>query len=277
MMSIGFVVVSYNSEAVLGDCLRLISAKHEIVVVDNASDDKSTELAKSYATHVISNSENVGFGAACNQGAKLLTTTHVFFLNPDALLSEDAVCELEKTIEKFPEAGGFGPRVKNLGQTKSFRSKSYIEGGRYLDESQVPNHNTEVDFIDGAALICNLELFLKLGGFDESIFLYYEDDDLCYRIRSCGKALIYVPKAVVVHAKKSSSKPKFRLHYLRSWHETRSRMKLSEKYGLPFDHGKEKKRARIRLVRSIFTLKFRKAARYLGVTHALDLSRPEVR
>lgn len=277
MMSIGFVIVSYNSELVLGDCLKRIPSHYEIIVVDNASEDKSTEAAAPYATHVISNTENLGFGAACNQGAKLLTATHVFFLNPDAHLSQGALFELEKAIEKFPDAGGFGPRVKNLGQSKSFRSKSYIQGGRYLDDSQVPTDHTEVDFIDGAALICNRELFLKLGGFDENIFLYYEDDDLCYRIRSSGKALIYVPQAIVVHAKKSSSKPKFKLHYLRSWHETRSRIKLSEKYGLPFDLRREKKRARIRLVRAIVTLKFRQAARYLGVTHALDLSRPEAR
>jgi GT2 family glycosyltransferase len=276
-MSIGFVVVSYNSEAVLGDCLKRIPRHYEIIVVDNASEDKSTEVAKSYATHVISNAENLGFGAACNQGARLLTTTHVFFLNPDAHLSQGALYELEKAIEKFPDAGGFGPRVKNLGQTKSFRSKSYIQQGRYLEDCQVPTNYAEVDFIDGAALICNRDLFLNLHGFDENIFLYYEDDDLSYRIRCCGKALIYVPQALVLHAKKSSSKPKFRLHYLRSWHETRSRMKLSKKYGLPFDHGREKKRALIRLFRSVITLKFRQAARYLGVTHALDLSRPEVR
>ena len=233
-MSIGFVVVSYNSEAVLGDCLKRIPRHYEIVVVDNASEDKSTEVAKSYATHVISNAENLGFGAACNQGARLLTTTHVFFLNPDAHLSQSALYELERAIEKFPDAGGFGPRVKNLGQTKSFRSKSYIQQGRYLEDCQVPTDYAEVDFIDGAALICNRDLFLNLHGFDENIFLYYEDDDLSYRIRCCGKALIYVPQALVLHAKKSSSKPKFRLHYLRSWHETRSRMKLSKKYGLPF-------------------------------------------
>ena len=277
MMSIGFVIVSYNSEAILAGCLNRIPKNYEIVVVDNASEDGSRAVAQSYATHVIANAENLGFGFACNQGAKLLTTSHVFFLNPDASLSPDALCELEKAIGKFPDAGGFGPRVKNLGQTKSFRSKSYIEGGRYVEEAEAPDNYAEVDFIDGVAFICNRELFLELGGFDENIFLYYEDDDLSYRIRSCGKKLIYVPQALVIHAKKSSSKPKFRLHYFRSWHETRSRMKLNEKYGLPFDYRREKKRARIRFVRAIVTFKFRKAARYLGVTHALDLSRPELR
>lgn len=276
-MSIGFVIVSYNSEAVLGGCLTLIPKNSEIVVVDNASEDGSAALARSFATHVISNGQNLGFGAACNQGAKLLTTSHVFFLNPDARLSEDALHEIERAIETFPDAGGFGPRIKNLGQKNSFRSKSYIEGGRYLEDSEVPVDYAEVDFIDGAALICNREVFLSLGGFDENIFLYYEDDDLSYRIRSSGKALIYVPKALVVHAKKSSSKPKFRLHYFRSWHETRSRMKLSRKYGLPFDLGKEKKRARIRFYRALATLKFRKAARYFGVMQALDPSRPDLR
>ena len=276
-MSIGFVVVTFNSAAVLGNCLAGIPAGREIVVVDNCSQDQSVAIARSFGTQIIANHKNLGFGAACNLGAKRLLAPYVFFLNPDAVLEKDALFELEKAIEKFPDAGGFGPRVKNLGQTKSFRSKSYIQQGRYLEDCQVPTDYAEVDFIDGAALICNRDIFLKLHGFDENIFLYYEDDDLSYRIRCCGKALIYVPQALVLHAKKSSSKPKFRLHYLRSWHETRSRMKLSKKYGLPFDHGMEKKRALIRLFRSVITLKFRQAARYLGVTHALDLSRPEVR
>ncbi len=272
-MSVGFVVVTYNSAAVLRACLSSIPAGHQVVVVDNASRDRSVEIAKSFGARIISNPKNLGFGAACNQGAKLLSTSYVFFLNPDALLTESSLHELEKAIERFPNAGGFGPAVKIHGQTRSFRHKSYIQdqGSRYVKDSEAPLDCTAVDYIDGAALILDRKLFLELDGFDENLFLYYEDDDLCYRFRLQDKALIYVPMSIVLHKKKSSSGNYFKLHYIRAWHETRSRMKLSEKYGLPFDLRKEKKRAVIRLLRSLVTLRFIKAARYLGAVRSLSV------
>jgi len=270
-MTVGFVVVTYNSEAVLAGCLASVPHGLPIVVVDNASRDRSAEIAKFFGAQVVSNPKNLGFGAACNQGVKCLSTSHVFFLNPDAILAKNALAELEKAIERFPEAGGFGPAVKISGQTHSFRYKSYIQdqGSRYIQDSDAPCGYTEVDYIDGAALLCDRELFLNLGGFDESLFLYYEDDDLCYRMRLQNKALIYVPQSVVIHKKKSSSGSEFRLHYLRAWHETDSRIKLNRKYAIGLNTGKETKRAAIRFVRSAMTLRLSKAARYWGTLMAL--------
>jgi GT2 family glycosyltransferase len=270
-MSVSFVIVAFNSTSVLRDCLASIPAGHPVVIVDNASQDRPGEIAKSFGAEIVLNSENLGFGAACNQGAKLLSTSHVFFLNPDAVLADNAVQEIERAIERFPDAGGFGPAVKNLGRTRSFRAKSYIQeqGPRHIEDSQAPFDYAEVDFIDGAAFICNLELFLDLGGFDENLFLYFEDDDLSFRIRSENRRLIYVPQSIVFHRPKSSSGSRFWLNYFRSWHEMRSRMKVSKKYGLPFDVRREKKRALIRLFRSAFLMQFGKAARYLGIARAL--------
>jgi N-acetylglucosaminyl-diphospho-decaprenol L-rhamnosyltransferase len=270
-MSIGFVVVTFNSAAVLGDCLSAIPAGREIVVVDNCSQDQSVAVAKSFAVQILANPKNLGFGAACNLGARRLSAPYVFFLNPDAVLEKDALFELEQAIEKFPDAGGFAPAVKICGESRSFRNKSYIQdqGRRYMPDSQAPAGYADVDFIDGAALVCNRDLFLTLGGFDENLFLYYEDDDLSYRIRSHNKRLVYVPFSAVTHKKKGSSGPAFKLNYMRSWHETRSRMILSKKYKLPFDLAKEKKRAHIRLLRSALTLRLTKTARYLAVAQAL--------
>jgi N-acetylglucosaminyl-diphospho-decaprenol L-rhamnosyltransferase len=271
-MTVGFVVVTFNSEAVLADCLASIPRGRPIVVVDNASRDRSVEIARSFGAQVVSNSRNMGFGAACNRGAKCLSTSHVFFLNPDVILTGRALGELEKAIERFPEAGSFGPAVKIYGQTRSFRDKSYIQDqcSRYIEDSDAPSDYTEVGYIDGAALVCDRQAFLGLGGFDENLFLYYEDDDLCYRMRSQNKTLIYVPQSMVQHRKKASSGDEFKLHYVRAWHETSSRMKLSKKYTLCLNANKEKKRAAIRFVRSVVTFRFNKAARYWGTLMALN-------
>ena len=95
-MSIGFVIVTYNSESVLPACLKSIPSGYEAVVVDNASKDKSAQIARSLGARVIVNKTNIGFGAACNRGAKLLSASHVFFLNPDAILVEGAVSRNRK-------------------------------------------------------------------------------------------------------------------------------------------------------------------------------------
>ena len=137
-MSVGFVIVTYNSARVLPACLKSIPPGFEVVVVDNASRDDSAEIARSLGARVIANRKNAGFGAACNQGAKLLAASHAFFLNPDAVLAAGAVAEIEKAIELYPEAGGFGPAIEVAGKRRKFRRISYPQSqGRRL-EPDVP-------------------------------------------------------------------------------------------------------------------------------------------
>jgi GT2 family glycosyltransferase len=270
-ISIGFAIVTYNSEEVLRECLASIPSEYPVVIVDNASRDRSVEIARNFGHQVIANTENLGFGAACNQAAKILTTSHVYFLNPDAAITKNSMLEIEKAIMEHPDAAAFGPAVRTRGLSKSFRNKSYIldQNRKYIDDECVPKVDTEVDFIDGAALVCNRQIFNDIGGFDEAIFLYYEDDDLCYRLRKHGKRLIYVPASIVLHRKKASSGNSFKLHYIRALHETRSKKIISQKYNLLFDVRKEKRRATIRFFRSLVTLKFKKASRYLGAIRSL--------
>ena len=201
-MSIGFVIVTYESERVLPACLASIPKAHEIAVVDNASKDSSAEIAHTFGARLIVNRSNLGFGAACNQGAKLLSSSHVFFLNPDAILDENTIPELEKAMALWPDAGGFGPAIGIPGKRQKFRSVSFPESrGRGFAQEVAPNGSAEAGFLDGAALVVDLKLYWELGGFDERIFLYYEDDDLCFRIRERNKKLIFVPSARVTHAR----------------------------------------------------------------------------
>jgi len=277
-MSIGFAIVTYNSERVLPACLESIPSGYEAVVVDNASKDNSVQIARSLGARTIVNEKNTGFGSACNTGAKLLSASHVFFLNPDAVLAEGAVSEMEKAIELYPEAGGFGPAIKTVGKRQKFRKHSYPQNQGRPSKTDVPPAGlSEVDFLDGAALVCNLELFLKLGGFDERIFLYYDDDDLCYRMRLQNKTLIYVARAEVYHQRNGSSGRSIYLDYFRSFHAARSRMFISYKYGLQFDAKRERRRAGILFLRAMVTLNVRKAANSLGALIALSSYKPSYR
>ena len=269
-MSIGFVIVTYNSERVLPACLNSIPRGYDIVVVDNASKEKPVQIANSFGARIVVNEKNLGFGTACNQGAKLLTTSHVFFLNPDAVLAGDAVSEVEKAIRLYPDAGGFGPAIADAGKRQKFRRTSYIhsQGQRHAPDVP-PAENAEVDFLDGAAFACDLNLFWGLGGFDEKIFLYYEDDDLCFRIRAQNRRLIYLPGARVSHKRNGSSGRSLSLDYFRSFHAARSRVLVSDKHGIAIDVRREKRRAGILLLRSIITLNMKKAAKSLGTFFAL--------
>ena len=269
-MSIGFVVVTYESERVLPTCLKSLPKGHEIVVVDNASRDRSVEIARSFGGRVIVNEKNVGFGAACNQGAKLLSTSHAFFLNPDAVLDDNTLPELEKGITQHPDAGGWGPAISVAAKRQKFRSISFPQnrGARYAEESP-PVETSEVDFLDGAALVVGLDVFHKIGGFDESFFLYYEDDDLCFRIRSQDKKLIYVFDAKVFHKRNSSSGSSPYLEYLRSFHATNSKIFICKKYGIPFDTQKETKRAFVLFLLAMLSLNVKKVAKVFGTLFAL--------
>jgi N-acetylglucosaminyl-diphospho-decaprenol L-rhamnosyltransferase len=268
-MSIGFVIVTYNSENVLRACLSSIPDGYEVIVIDNASNDNSVKLARSFGARVLVNEKNVGFGTACNRGAAILATSHVFFLNPDVVLTPGAIPEMEMAINLYPDAAGFGPAIEVPGKRRKFRSTSYPQYQGRLDKTESPpaGHG-EVDFLDGAALVCNLEFFLKIGGFDEKIFLYYEDDDLCYRIRKHGNKLIYVASSAVCHERNGSSSGGMALEYLRSYHAAKSRMFLSRKYGLPLDLARERRHSFVRLLKSIAALNKTKIAKSLGALRA---------
>jgi GT2 family glycosyltransferase len=272
MTSIGIVVVTFNSAQVLTACLNSIPMPRNLVVVDNASRDDSVAIAQKFGAQILRNKRNLGFGAACNLGAALSTAPYVLFLNPDAVMADNAISELQKAIELYPAAGGFAPAVNIIGSTRSFRKTSYVQdqGSRYIADAEAPKSYAEVDFIDGAACLYNRDLFLKLGGFDESLFLYFEDDDLSYRMRQSEKKLIYVPQALILHKKKASSGRRIDLVYKRSWHETASRLRLNKKYDIHCDINMERKRARIRLMRALITLNPYKGLRYLGTLRALS-------
>jgi GT2 family glycosyltransferase len=271
-MEIGIVIVSYNSAMVLGACLKSIPAGYEVIVVDNSSRDESAKIAADAGARVIQNGSNIGFGAACNVGARLLSSSHVLFLNPDAILSQGALAELEQAIHRYPEASAFGPKLLLPRGEKSFRYQSHIEdqGSRYVSPEKAPVGDCCVHFIDGAAMLCNRDAFLSLGGFDENLFLYYEDDDLSYRMKSSGWSLIYVASAVVRHQKKRSSGPSLGLDFRRAWHETRSRILLSSKHGLSFDVYAYRRRALIRLLRAVLGVNIRKAIRYWAIFRAVS-------
>ena len=135
---------------------------------------------------------------------------------------------------RYPDAALFAPQIVEPSGRVFFQPRSLL--APYLTNPRgklaLPEGEACAPFFSGACFLIRRDLFLRLGGFDENIFLFYEDDDLCRRIADAGSALIYVPQAVVRHGRGRSSGPKPGRIFTSRWHQAWSRAYVSRKYGL---------------------------------------------
>ncbi len=231
---LSIIIVNYNVKEFLQNLLHSIdksaqNISHEIIVIDNASDDGSVEfLQKNFpSVKLILNKENLGFGKANNIGMKMAAGKYFLLLNPDTLLSENTISEMINFFERTPDAGLAGCKILNpdgslqLACRRSFpgpwtsfckvtglssffpKSKIFARYNlTYLDEDKT----YEVDAISGSFMVMKKEVYEKAGGFDEDFFMYGEDLDLCYRIQKAGYKVYYVHSTQIIHYKGESTK-----------------------------------------------------------------------
>jgi GT2 family glycosyltransferase len=214
------VVVTYRSIETIEACLRSVQAEGEpaeVVVVDNASDDGTAALVRERFPEVtlLENRTNEGFGRAANRGWRETTAPYVVILNPDTELRPGAARALLDFAAAHPRAGLVGPRVLNADGTlqhSCFRFPSLrmvVTGffglipldspanGRYRVEEY--DHPHEVEHLLGACLLVRRAAAEQVGLMDERFYMYFEETDLCYRMRAAGWQNWYTPAATVVH------------------------------------------------------------------------------
>ncbi|HEX2136566.1 MAG TPA: glycosyltransferase family 2 protein [Microvirga sp.] len=230
------IVVTHDSAPALPGCLEALRvAGVPALVVDNASEDGSAAVAERSGARVIRNPRNEGYGRANNIGARAVESAFLLICNPDVRVEPGSIAELLEAARRYPDAGFFAPRIVEPSGRVFFQPRSLL--APYLRNPAgplvLPEGDACVPFASGACFLIRRDLFLRLGGFDERIFLFYEDDDLCRRIAEAGAALIYVPTAVVRHGRGRSSTPKRGRIYKSRWHQAWSRAYVSRKYGLP--------------------------------------------
>lgn len=228
------VTVTYDSAAVIGQCLGSIPKGVPVIVVDNASGDgtRAQVHAARADAHLIENTHNAGFGRGCNQGAAAAATEFVFFLNPDAALDQETIAALVACADRNPCAALFGPRILGLDDRPetSWDAPLFERARMPPHDNTVPEGDACVGFLSGAALLWRAESGAGPGPFDPFIFLFYDDDDLCLRLRRAGRALIYVAAATVRHFPGRGSPDTARIQWRRSVHMAWSRLYLEEKY-----------------------------------------------
>ncbi len=229
------IVVTFDSAHALPECLGALQADGvPALVVDNASTDDTVAIAEGQGARIIRNPRNEGYGRANNIGARAAETEFVLVVNPDCIVDSGAVAALVDAARRYPDGALFAPQIVEPSGRVFFQPRSLLSpylhnpGGKLV----LPEGEACAPFFSGACFLVRRDVFLKLGGFDENIFLFYEDDDLCRRIADSGSALIYVPQAIVRHGRGGSSEPKRGRIYASRWHQAWSRAYVSRKYGL---------------------------------------------
>ena len=224
--NLSIVIVTLKSENVIHQCIKSIDNNIPIVVVENSNDQGFKESLESLYKNVtcILSKSNIGMGAANNIGIKLTTTEYVLVLNPDVVLEPDAIEELYLSSKQIVEFSIISPislntKFPNYGM---FNKK---------EEIKISEQPFKVDCVDGFAMLLNKNKFRNELYFDESIFLYLENDDLCLRVNRKGGSIYVIPKAKVNHggAKTVDQKYKNEVELSRNWHWMWSKFYFNKK------------------------------------------------
>jgi GT2 family glycosyltransferase len=232
-IDLSVVVVSYNTRDVLRHCLHTLRREageisYETLVVDNASCDGSADMVQTEFPDVrlIRSPINLGFAAGNNRAFPLARGRYVVLLNSDAFLCPGSLPRALEHMEKNPDVGLGGGRL--IGRDGAWQPSArmfpsplndflcmsglaarYTHSrffGRFDRTWADPLQASEVDWVPGAFAIIRRHVLAEVGYFDEAFFLYYEEVDLCRRMKSAGYRIWYWPDILVVHLGGESSK-----------------------------------------------------------------------
>lgn len=227
------VTVIYNSAAVIEKCLQSIPSDIPVYLVDNASADDGVAIAKKIrpGIRIFRNDSNLGFGRANNVALAKVQTEFALVLNPDTVMNEDTIENLIEAADKYKEAAIVAPEMyyENGDVQKTYKKSVF---SRELKKSKYikPDGDLCAECLSGAAMLFKMNLFRKIGFFDPKIFLFYEDDDICLKVRKAGYSLVLTPDSKLTHLMGKSSPITYKSIYIKNWHMMWSRLYLEEKY-----------------------------------------------
>jgi len=262
-------IVTFKSEKVIFDCLKSIKKIKNIIIFDNSHDHILKKKVKKKYPNVkfILSKKNLGYGAANNQIIKKSKKKYVFLISPDVILKKNCENNLLKSVTKL--RGDFSilspvTKIRNYGY---FKKKDFSESTKIL----------EVDYVNGFALLLYRSKIKKIGMFDEQIFLYNEEIDLCKRLRLAKQKIFIDKSSEVIHHGAKSSNIGFEFEKCRNWHWMWSQVYFKKKYNNKFLVNLEFSLLLVLQILKIlfYTLKFdkkemiSKTMRYLGTLNAL--------
>lgn len=217
------VIVSHNNAATLAQCIQAARSAGAVqtVVVDNASSDTSAAIAAALGATVVPNKKNMGFATAANQGALLANTPYLLFLNPDTVLAPSAITETIRYVEKHPNVDVIGlaltdPKTGHIEADSfgQFPTLWQLFSRKLFPPLPLNNKGAiPVDWVSGGALMIRHRVWQEVKGFDPGFFLYWEDVDLCRRVKnlkpehhpsSSRHTIVILPAAICYHQRGAS-------------------------------------------------------------------------
>jgi GT2 family glycosyltransferase len=234
-MLISIVTLNYKKKDLTIACIESLWEQHkedfrqsrmEVIIVDNDSQDDSVDAirkvikGKNFTNiHVVANSSNAGFGAGCNLGASKSKGDFIVFLNNDTVVKDNGILRMALYCQDHQDVAILGGQLRNFDGTLQASAGTFytpwyaflllVGGQRYglLDRS--PKTIQQVDWVKGGLLMIRRNVFEEIHGFDEKIFMYTEDMELCYRAHLIGKKIYFYPAVTVLHKEHGSTNKTF--------------------------------------------------------------------
>lgn len=198
IMDFSFIIINYKTPDLTIQCLESIlkyceSRNFEIIIIDNNSGYDSIQKIKNkfgdHISHFIENKQDLGFSKANNQGAKLAKGKYLYFLNNDAILTENILPTIKEIFTNNEKIGIVSPLVKNpSGENQKtalgkFPTLLELISLVFKDKKELISKNGEklliIDWVSGCSLVIRKNVFDEINGWDENFFLYFEDTDIC--------------------------------------------------------------------------------------------------
>jgi GT2 family glycosyltransferase len=229
-MDLSIIILNYNTRDLTHACLEslfkeykeeLLNNQVEIVVVDNNSSDNSLSSLRKLSSRIklVESAENLGFSNGCNLGASLSEGEYLLFLNSDTEVKDKGFLKMVEFLKGDRTIGILGGKLRNIDESvQKSCGKFYnlfnlklmllgIERFGYLRFS--PSKTKKVDWVSGASLMIKKDVFDQVGKFEKDLFMYMEDQELCYKAKLRGFSTYFYKDVEVVHKERGSSNKTF--------------------------------------------------------------------
>ena len=225
--NLSIVIVTLRSEKVIDRCISSINKNLPIIVVENSDNLKFKNYLENNYKNVqcILSKENLGTGAGYNIGIKFSKTDYVYVINPDITLEVNALDEIFLASKKLDDFSILSPISSDV----NFPNYGMIEKEKNYEEKNLP---FKVKYVDGFSMLLNKNKFENNNYFDESFFMYWENNDICIRVINDGGSVFIVPKAKIKHLGAKAVDPQFfkEIELSRNWHWMWSTFNYHRKY-----------------------------------------------
>lgn len=254
MIDVSIIYVYYNTPKEILDSILSIPSgignlKYEIIIIDNNSEKRfslSKNDEKKIKVKIIQNKTNVGYGAGLNQGSRIAKGEFLLLTNPDTLFGPFSIEKMISRIKKDKKIGMIGPQILHTDNTiaKTISGTPLLPGGlfafsflnklfpnnKYSKKYYLSSYDRSIEHfvgtVGGACMSMRKEVYEKVGGFDERFFLFFEESDICLRLKKLGYKILYFPESKIIHLGAKSMRDK---EFIQKEFE-KSRFKFFQKY-----------------------------------------------